>query len=256
MVAFMFILFVILGCVLASFYTALAMRLSNGESIVKPGSHCNICNHPLKWFDLFPVISFILLNGKCRYCHKKLDIYYLVMELIGGFLFGLSFFLYGLSYELIASLTISSLLIIIFVSDFKYLIILDGVVYVGALIIIISKFIFFGFNAAIFSFLSAFIMFGFMYLIKILGDIAFKRESLGGGDIKLALFIGTTLGIKLSLITVVVASFIALPYALYFVSKKKEKEVPFGPFLILATLLTFIFMEPITEYILTLFIIK
>ena len=255
MVVFTFILFIIIGCVFASFYTVIGMRLSNGESIVKPGSHCNNCNHPLKWYDLIPILSFILLNGKCRYCHKKMDITYILMELLGGFLFGLSYFLYGISYELLASLIISSLIIIIFVSDFKYLIIIDGVVYIGTILIILLKLIYFTPKASLFSLISAILMFLFMLFIKFLGDKIFKRESLGGGDIKLALFIGATLGIKLSLITIVIASFIALPYALYFVSKKKEREVPFGPFLIAATLITFIFTEPITNYIITLFII-
>ena len=256
MVVFTFILFVILGCVLASFYTVIGMRASNGESIVKPGSHCTICNHSLKWYDLIPLISFILLNGKCRYCHKKMDNTYLLMELLGGFLFGLSYLLYGVSYELLASLIISSLIIIIFVSDFKYLIILDGVVYIGAILIIILKFIYFTPKAALLSLISAIVMFLFMLSIKLIGDKVFKRESLGGGDIKLTLFIGATLGIKLSLITIVISSFIALPYALYFVTHNKEKEVPFGPFLIVATLITFIFTEPITKYIIALFIIN
>ena len=240
---------------MASFYTALAMRLSNGESIIKPGSHCNNCNHALKWYDLIPIFSYVLLKGKCRYCKHKLELTYLLIELIGGLLFGLSYYLYGISYELLASLIISSLLMIIYVSDFKYLIILDGVVYVGAILIIVLKFIYFGFNASLYSFISAVIMFSFMLFIKLVGDKVFKKESLGGGDIKLALFIGATLGLKLSLISIVIASFVALPYAIYYVSKKEEKEVPFGPFLISATLITFYLMEPITNYIISLFII-
>lgn len=252
----MLIIFIILGCSLASFYTALAMRLCNGESIVKPRSHCNYCNHVLSWYDLIPVVSFLITNGKCRYCHKKLEKTYILMELLGGFLFGLCFYLYSYSYELIASLIISSLLLIIFVSDFKYLIILDGTVYFGAIIIIILKIVFFGIHSALLSLISSIVIFLFMYLIKILGDKIFKRESLGGGDIKLSLFIGATLGLKLSLISIVIASFIALPYALYYMNSKKEKEVPFGPFLILATLVTFIFMEPISKYLIALFIIN
>ena len=113
----------------------------------------------------------------------------------------------------------------------------------------------FGFNASLYSFISAVIMFSFMLFIKLVGDKVFKKESLGGGDIKLALFIGATLGLKLSLISIVIASFVALPYAIYYVSKKEEKEVPFGPFLISATLITFYLMEPITNYIISLFII-
>ena len=251
----MVVLFIILGCVFASFYTALAMRLSNGESIVKPGSHCNMCNHSLKWYDLFPVFSFVFLKGKCRYCHKDLDKTYVLMELLGGFLFAACYLMYGISYELLAMLIVSSLLMIIYVSDFKYLIILDGVVYVGFILIIVLKYIYFGLKVSLLSFASGILLFLFMLLIKLIGDKLFKRESLGGGDIKLALFIGSVLGIKLALVSIVIASFITLPYALYYLYKKKEREVPFGPFLITATFITFMFMEPFSRLLNYLFII-
>ena len=71
MEVFYAIMFFILGAVLASFYCVIATRLPEGKSIVKPGSHCTSCNHKLKWFELIPIISYIFLRGKCRYCHKK-----------------------------------------------------------------------------------------------------------------------------------------------------------------------------------------
>ena len=69
----MVLLLFIIGMVLSSFYMVVAMRLPNNESIIKPGSHCEYCQHPLKWYDLIPLFSYIISLGKCRYCHKKIS---------------------------------------------------------------------------------------------------------------------------------------------------------------------------------------
>ena len=251
----MVILFVIIGIILASFYGVVGYRLSNSESIVNPPSHCEKCNKRLKWYDLIPVFSYIILRGKCRYCGKKLSILYLLTEIISGILFGIGYYIYGLNYELLLYLIIVSLMIIIFISDFNYLVILDSPTIIAIILTIIIKFIIFGFNTTIHYILTGIILFVFMYIIKIIGDHAFKRESLGGGDIKLALFIGLILGLKLSLVTVVLASFIALPYSLIYVIKKQDKEVPFGPFLIMATLICFVFSDPINSLLNLLFVL-
>ena len=77
----------------------------------------------------------------------------------------------------------------------------------------------------------------------------FKQESLGGGDIKLSMFFGFVLGIRLSIVSLVVGSFLAFPYAVYFSLSNKQKEIPFGPFLIVGLYLVFIFMEPINSFL-------
>ena len=88
-----------------------------------------------------------------------------------------------------------------------------------------------------------------MLVIKFIGDKAFKRESLGGGDIKLAFFIGAVLGWKLAFISLVIASLLALPVAFYYLIKLKDREVPFGPFLIIATFIVYLFSSEILEFI-------
>lgn len=251
----MILLFIILGIILASFYGVVAMRWSNSQSIIKPASHCEYCNEPLRWYDLIPIFSYIIQGGKCRYCHKKLPFLYLGIEILSGLLFGIGYLLYGLDYQLIIYIIIVSLTIIIIVSDFLYLIILDRTTFISIGLTIIVKYIFEGFDTTLHYIITGLIIFAFMYIIKLLGDLIFKRESLGGGDIKLGLFIGLVLGLKLGLVSIIVASCIALPYALYYVAKKKEKEVPFGPFLILATLICFIFANPIGSFINYLFVL-
>lgn len=245
----MIILLFIFGLVMGSFYTVIGLRCPKNESIVKPRSHCESCNHVLKWYELIPVLSWIIQKGKCRQCHAKLSIVYPVIELLTASLFALAYILYGIEYEFFAMIIISSLLVIIFVSDFKYLVILDGPLLVSSLLILILKCFFFNGKTVLFSFISGAVLFCFMLIIRIIGDRVFKTESLGGGDIKLACFFGFVLGIRLSFIALVLGCFLAFPYALYYVIRNKQKEVPFGPFLITGLLIIFILQSMIFNFI-------
>jgi leader peptidase (prepilin peptidase) / N-methyltransferase len=246
--------FFILGLVLGSFYLVVGMRLPKNESIIKPRSHCEYCHHELNWYELIPVLSYLFLRGKCLNCHHHLSCIYPFTELATGLLFCLGYYLYGLSYNLYAYLILISILILIFISDFKYLIILDMPIIIGVISIFALKFYYFGFIALEKSFISSIFLFLFMLLIKKFGDIAFKKESLGGGDIKLALFIGAILGIRLGFINLIIGSIIALPFAFIYIRQKKQEEIPFGPFLILGTFLCFVFMEPLSSLINYLFL--
>ena len=235
----------IIGAVLGSFYMVVGDRLSNNESIVVPRSHCSNCNHILSWYELIPIVSYIIQRGKCKNCHTKLSISYMLIEILSGTLFALSYYLYGFNYEFFMSIIISSLLIIIYVSDFKYLIINDEPLIIAITLSIITNFVFLGTIKGLYLIVSGLVMFIFMYLVKLFGDKAFKRESLGGGDIKLAFFIGCTLGLRLAFVSLIIASFLALPYASYYVVKKQEREIPFGPFLITGVLITFMLSNQI-----------
>ena len=92
------VIFFILGSVMGSFYHVLATRLSNNRSIITPASHCENCNHMLKWYELIPIISYIIQGGKCRNCKTKLPISYFLMELCTGMLFAVCFHVFKLSY--------------------------------------------------------------------------------------------------------------------------------------------------------------
>ena len=245
----MIIIFALLGMVLASFYMVVGLRIPNNESIIKPASHCDNCKKKLNWYELIPVVSYIIQGGKCRGCKSKISIFSPILEIVSACLFALGYYLYGLSYELYAYLIIVSLLEIIFVSDFKYLVILDGPLFISIILIVVLKFIYFGFVPGLKSILAGLLFFIFLVTVKFCGDKFFKRESLGWGDVKLVIFIGVVLGIKLGLIALVIGSFVALPYAVYYIIKKQEKEIPYGPFLILGVYIVFIFMDYISEFI-------
>lgn len=239
----------IIGTIMGSFFNVVAHRLSNNESIIKPGSHCESCQHLLKWYELIPIISFLIQGGRCRQCHTKLSWWYPLIEIITGLFYLFSYLYFGLSPDFFISLVISSVLVITCITDFNYLIILDEPLVIGSILIILITLITSGLVDTLIAILSGLLLFFFMLLVKILGDKAFKRESLGGGDIKLSFFIGLSLGYKLAFVNLVLASILTLPIAFYYLVKYKDREVPFGPFLIISNFIIFIFASPILEFI-------
>lgn len=239
-----YLLLFIIGTIFGSFFHVYGTRLARNESLIKPGSHCEFCNKNLKWYDLIPIISFIFNKGRCKYCKEKLPLSYIIIEILTGFLFSYNYRIFGLSYEFGISLIITYIIIIIYVSDFKYYIILDSPMIIGGLFILL--FFYLDTHSFMFLFRSIFngtVLFILMYAIKLLGDKLFNAESLGGGDIKFAFIIGLCLGMKLGLISIVLACFLTFPYALFLVISKHQKEIPFGPFLGMSLYIVFIFSD-------------
>ena len=228
------ICFFILGLVFGSFFCCVGLRLSTNLSFIKGRSYCDKCHHDLVWYDLIPIISYITLKGKCRYCKQKISILNPFIELVSAILFTISYYSFGLSIELLLSLSIVSLTIIVFSSDLTYMIIPDEVLVIFSIIILILKFILNGISGVFFALISGVSLFIFMYLLMKLGNILFKKESLGGGDVKLLFVLGLILDPFLGLVTIFLASFIALPISLYLLYKNKEHMIPFGPFILIA----------------------
>lgn len=210
---------------------------------------CDNCNHPYKWYEMFPILSYFINCGRCRYCQKELSLFYPFLELLSGLLFSFSYMLYGFSYEMLVMMILTLLSVMIYVSDFKYYIILDKPVFLAGILILVCKLLIFGLETFIISLCSGFLIFFFMYFIKFIGDKLFKQESLGGGDVKLSTFFGFLLGIRLSIVALIIGSFLAFPCALYSSLTNKNREIPFGPFLITGLYISFIFMEPIKDFI-------
>ena len=155
----------ILGLMFGSFFNVVGMRLSNNESIVFPGSHCEKCNHKLKWYENIPLFSYILLKGKCSHCHTKISVWYPATELFTGMLFLISYYTFGISLEFLIAIILSSLTTIIFVSDINYYIILDSPIIIGSIIIIIIKLFMEPFINVLYSIGSGILIFAIMYTI-------------------------------------------------------------------------------------------
>ena len=247
METYFLIVFFVLGAIMGSFYHVVATRLSNDESIIKPGSHCPKCNHFLSWYENIPIISYIILKGKCKNCHSKIPISYWIVEVVTGLLFSVCYHAFGFSIDLLVALVFVSSLIIVIVSDIEYMIILDEVLMASSLIIILIYIFGVSFEEAAYHIYSGIGAFLAMYAIKILGDKAFKKESLGGGDIKLMFLFGLVIGFPMSICTIFLATFIAFPVTLLILFSDKENVIPFGPFLSMAAIILLISKFTLTD---------
>ena len=125
-------------------------------------------------------------------------------------------------------------------TDFSEYIILDEVIITASIAIITLYMVSFGINYTLVHIVSGLLLFVFMYLLKLFGDKVFKKESLGGGDIKLSFVIGMATSFRLGLIVLIISSFLAFPYAIITTKYKKTNEVPFGPFLASALFIVYI----------------
>ncbi len=237
----------ILGSVMGSFYHVVATRLANDESIISPRSHCPKCNHFLKWYENIPILSYLLLKGHCQNCHSKIPISYLVVEVVTGLLFMTCFHSFGLSLDLLIALIFTSSLIIVIVSDIEYMIILDEVLIVSTLLIVLIYLFGYGLTETAYHIYGGVGAFLTMYSIKILGDKAFKKESLGGGDIKLMFLFGLVIGFPMAICSIFLATFIAFPIALIILFSDKENIIPFGPFLSMAAILILVSKLNLTD---------
>lgn len=235
------ICFFLLGLVLGSFYNVVGFRLPLGQSLIKPNSSCPKCHHELKWYELIPVLSFLIQKGKCRSCGSSISKFYPLMELLTGGLFALSFCLCGFSGRLITMLVIVSFLAIVVVSDINYLIIPDEVTICFSVIMIIINIVMLGLKEAIFMFISGCILFLSMFLVMKLGNFLFKKESLGGADIKLAFFVGLILSPIDGFFCIFLSSLLALPVSIVLLIRDKNNVIPYGPFILAALLLIFMF---------------
>lgn len=239
------IIFFFIGTLMGSFYTVVGLRSGKKENFITGRSHCDNCNHKLGILDLIPIFSYIFLKGKCRYCHEKIDSLSTYMEFFSGILYALSFEVFGFSYQLFIALGIITLLIIIIVSDITYYIIPDEVLIFMSIYFFIFITLDEGIKSSLLSIFNGLILFTIMYIIMLLGNKLFKRESLGGGDIKLMFIFGMILGPLLGIVSIFLGSCLALPISLIITLKKKKNIIPFGPFLLIS--ITLLYMTQINE---------
>jgi leader peptidase (prepilin peptidase)/N-methyltransferase len=238
----------IYGTVFGSFFNVVGYRLPNNLSLVKPrGSFCPNCKHELKWFELIPVFSYLIQGGKCRECKQKIALFYPLIETLTGLLFLLSYLVFGFSSEFVIALLLSSYFVIVIVSDGKYMIIPDEVTIVIGGLVILVELITYGPLQFSSSIISGIALFGLLYIFMKITSKIFKKESLGGGDIKLEFVIGAALGFVNGIFSIFLGSILALPVALINQKVNKTNMIAFGPFLVIGALIIYFFKLDIVE---------
>ena len=227
----------VFGTIFGSFYNVVGDRVADGKSIIYPPSHCPKCKHRLTPSELIPIFSYLFQGGKCKSCKCKIPLFHPIYEIFVGLLFMFSYISFGFTGELVIALTFVSMLAIIMVSDYYYMIIPDEILIFFGVVLALEVLLINGIDAFGISLLSGIISFGVMFLIKLFGDFIFKTESMGGGDIKLLFFLGFILGWPQALLSIFLGSIIGLPISLIVLKIKNTNIIPFGPFLALGAII-------------------
>lgn len=255
----------ILGSIFGSFLNVCIHRMpEDGYSLVKPGSHCPHCKKPVLWHDNIPLLSYLLLGGKCRFCKQPIRPRYFIVELLTALTFLLFYNYFGLSYDLIVYLIFMCGLIVATFIDIQHRIIPDEISVGGIVAGLIfnafkgmgAKTAGYDFTPVINSFLGVIIGGGIIYSIGFLFDLVYfkilkkppiqgETESMGGGDVKLLAMIGAFLGWEKALLTFFIAPFFGAVIGIINLTIKKDHTIPYGPFLSLAAILSLFWADKI-----------
>jgi len=225
----------ILGLIIGSFLNVCIHRLPRNESLIAPSSRCPSCHHSVRWWDNIPVISFLILGGRCRDCGRPISWRYPVVELVSGIGYLLLVWRFGVGWQTVVyALLFSSLLVITFI-DLDHQIIPDRITLPGMIVGLIAS--------------SLILPIGFLDALigLLLGGALFygvavaSRGGMGGGDIKLIAMIGAFLGWKQALLTILIGALAGSVIGLFlmtFKGKSRKYPVPFGPFLSLGAVVS------------------
>lgn len=253
------------GLVAGSFLNCVIYRLEVSKSFLKGRSFCPHCKHQLNWQDLIPLLSFLILRGKCRYCQKPISFQYPFVELITGILFLCVGQVGGESFSILFNWMITCLLIIIFVYDLRHYIIPDRVIYSAIGVAFLYR-VFealainhwplgFEISSLAIPLLSAFGAATFFLTIVLIS----QGRWMGVGDIKLAFLMGLILGWPNILAALFLAFFIGAIFGIALIiagRKTLKSEVPFGPFLVVGTFIALFWGQEVINWYLNFFLLK
>jgi len=246
----------IFGAIIGSFLNVCIYRIPLGKSVVRPRSSCPFCEKPISWFDNVPLVSFLILLGKCRACRRPISIRYFLVELITAmsgilllyfFPFGAAFFVYWVF--------VWSLIVVTFIDiehqEIPDVISLPGIV-LGLILMTVFKldgssvFVWSLLNSAI----GVLVGGGMMFLLGVVGEFIFKKEAVGGGDVKLMAMIGAFLGWKLVILTFFLAPFMGAGVGIFMKIRFKKEVIPYGPYLSAGAIISLLYGHEILRYLL------
>ncbi len=231
---------IVVGLLFGSFTNVIIYRLPVGESIVFPASHCPHCYERLKAWDLVPVLSWLFIKGRCRYCAAGISPRYPLVEILCALLFMGVYLRWGLSPETLAGWVFTVILLAAAFIDLDHGIIPDRLTYPGIVIGLVLSFWTLGFLPALWGTLA---FGGLMFAVAFISN-----GGMGGGDIKMAAVIGAFTGLAGAAITILLASLTGAIFGLGVMAVKKtgrKTPVKFGPFLAVAAYLAYLYADTI-----------
>lgn len=248
-----YLILVLLALCVGSFANVCIHRLPRGESLRLPPSHCPSCKTPIRWFDNIPVLSYIALNGRCRSCHQKFGLKYVLVELLCAlFWAAVAFHAHFDSWIMISGLILTTALLVAAATDLEGRLIPNEI----TLFLIVMGGIFSPWNPllaggapwrAAQSLLGIVWGGGLLWATGLIGQRIWKKEAMGGGDVKLAAGLGAFLGWKGAATAIVLASVCGALWGLAQMTRGKLRRgdyIPFGPFLALGGTMAWFMATP------------
>jgi len=249
-----------LGLITGSFLNVCIYRMPQGKSIVFPSSRCTTCSEHIRFYDNIPVLSFLLLGGKCRYCKSKLSLRYPVVELLNAVLYiaVLNRFGFDNSWALPVYFVFISSLIVIFFIDLDHQIIPDSITLPGIPVALILGSVvlpdpflrvnLLGYQSSVIGCIAGG---GSFYLIAVIGKAILKKEAMGGGDIKMMALMGGILGWKGIILTTFVGSLLGSIMGVALIAIKGREwgsKIPFGPYLATGAVISLLWGQDILDW--------
>lgn len=246
-IIYMFIFGLVIGC----FLNVCISRIPQKQSIIRPPSRCNSCGTTLRPLDLVPVLSFVFLKGKCRYCGGKVSAVNPIVEIITAAAFVVLYLKYSLTVEFVAMALLSCILICIAFIDAEYRIIPNGFIITG-LISGLALFLYnlfftvgmFGDRVWFNPILGFAVGTGFLFMVSLVGMLVYKSDdAMGMGDIKLYAVIGLFLGWRMTIVSLMLSVFSAAVGCVFMIILKKNNRkstIAFGPYIAVGTCITII----------------
>ena len=236
----------VFGLCVGSFLNVCILRLPHDHSLVRPPSSCPNCGHAIAWRDNIPVLSWLLLKGRCRHCGAPISAQYPIVEALVGLLWVAAVLGYGLTMQALAAAILGTMLIGIAVTDARHFLIPNEYT-LGGLVIGLALSVAGGVDGLVNALLGAAAGFALLYAVAQVGHWAFKEEAMGGGDIKMMAMVGAFVGWKGVLLTVflgaLIGSVVFLPLTL-----KRKRLVPFGVFLAVGAAVAFVAGDVVIQW--------
>jgi leader peptidase (prepilin peptidase) / N-methyltransferase len=236
----------VLGLCLGSFLNVCILRLPHEQSLLRPPSTCPRCKRRIAWRDNIPVVSWLLLKGKCRWCKQPIAMQYPIIEALVGLMWAGAVLWYGPTLHAVAAAVLFTILLGIAITDARHYLIPDEFTW-GGLVLGLALSLAGGAQGFLQAVLGAATGLALLYGVAVVGKWVFKEEAMGGGDIKMMAMVGTFVGWRGVLLTIFAG---ALLGTLIFVplSFRKKRLVPFGVFLAVGAAVTFLFRDTVIDW--------
>lgn len=236
----------VLGAMVGSFLNVLILRTPRDESVSFPASHCMSCNTPLRIWHNIPILSWLFLRGKCAFCGAKISLQYPLIEGLSALIFLFSALKLGINLQALTVALVFDMLLALSVIDFRYKMVPDSINLTALTLAIISA----GTLGQLgYNFTNALLFAGGFTLLRFYLSYAIKKEAMGEADIIIAATMGALLGVQLALAAIFLSALLALPALLLTRNETDDsKQLPFIPFLAMATWIVLMLDTYVTAY--------